>query len=178
MKLQANKKKVIRWSIEFIILIGMIIFFIIINKKIDIENGKKETEGYKYYLDMLEYDETKGEIYIQGWCLKEGVSCSDEISRKNFKVFLAKDGKREEMIEIPVEACQRTDVNKKYGKGEIDYTYCGFKGSAKVDSSIKDSNYRVLFLYDSSVEKYFYTTKYLNKGEYKSEMSQWDYNYK
>ena len=134
------------------------------------------TDGYKYYIDSLLYDEDTNEISIIGWFFIEGLPCPDAASRDNFKVLLAKDGKRDEMLEIPVTPSERLNVTKTYGGGAVDYNYCGFIGSLKVDESIKQNKYRVLFQYDANEEKYYYTICYLENGEFKKEQSQWDLN--
>lgn len=173
MKLDINKK-IIRYVLEGIVLIAILIFFFIVNKNIDEENAKLDTEGYKYYIERLKYNDESGEIVILGWCIKEGIACPDASSRPVFKVWLAKDGNRDEMIEIPVVLYKRTDVTRGYGKESINYDYSGFMGSVKVDASIKESTYRVLFQYDASQEKYFYTTRCLENGEMIIERNQWD----
>ena len=177
MKVKLTKKNIIRWSIELVILIGMIIAFVVINKNIDIENEKIEKEGYKYSVDKLVYHEETGELTTLGWLIKEGVPCSDESSRGNLKMWLAKDGKRDDMLEIQITSYERQDINKKYGKDEIDYSYCGYMGSVTIGKEILQNKYRILFQYDSNVEKYFYTTRYLDKGELKTEYTQLDYKY-
>jgi hypothetical protein len=177
MKLQLTKKNKIRFIIEAAVLLIMIIAFVIINKKISKNNESKEKDGYNYYIDKLAYDDEAGEIVISGWCIKDGIPCPDESSRPNFKILLAKDGNRDNSIEIPVTSYERPDVQKAYGNESIDYTFSGFKGSLKADSSVKENKYRVLIQYDSSVDKYLYTMRYLDKGKLTTEYTQMDYTY-
>lgn len=175
MKVKITKKNIIRWSIELVILLGMVITFIVVNKNIDKENEKKEKDGYKYSVDKLVYNEESGELSTLGWLIKEGVPCEEGVDRNSLKMWLAKDGERDEMIEIPITSYERQDINKRYGKGEIDYSFCGYMGSVTVGNEILQNKYRILFQYDSNIEKYFYTTRYLDKGELKTEYTQWDY---
>ena len=139
-----NKKKLIGYSVKIAIVIIMIVVFFIINDTINQNNAKKETEGYKYSVDKLIYDEDICEVRISGWCIKEGIACSTLDSRKHFKIFLAENGDLDNLIEIPVESYIRQDVAIQFNNGESNYLYSGFNGSVKVDSKITEKKFRVL----------------------------------
>ncbi len=169
MNIKNNKKIHI---IEIGIIITLVIVFVVINVMINRKNNKKETEGYQYCIDSLVYHHENDEVEIAGWCIKEEVDCATTASRQGFKVFLAEDGDIERAIEIPVLACIRKDVTDVYGSDENDYTYCGFYGSVKVDPVVLNKRYQIIIQYDNSVEKYLYTSKYLNKGTATTEIEQ------
>lgn len=170
-----NKKKAIRYSIEAAVIIMMIVTFVIVNDMINERNAKRETEGYQYSVDLLKYYDETGEVEIKGWYIKEGVDCATPESRQRLKVFLAENGDMDKSIEIPVTSVERKDITNRYGEGVNDYTYSGFSGTVKTDATIKDKRYRVVIQNDSSVEKYFYTYKYLNNGVLTTEYEQFDY---
>ncbi len=169
-----DRKKAIILSIKIAVIIILIVTFVIVNEVINERNEKKDTETYLYTVDDLAYDEEKGEVMIWGWCIKEGTEYKTPEDHSRFKVFLAENGKLSKLIEIPVEVKPRNDVTRAFGKDEFDYTYSGFYGTVKVDSDVKEKRYRVVFQYDSSVEKYYYTNRYLNKGVFTKEREQYD----
>ncbi|MBR4341499.1 MAG: hypothetical protein IKP88_02110 [Lachnospiraceae bacterium] len=179
-----NKKKILKITIEVIVIIGIIVGFILINDQLS-QNRKstfefiKDSNEYTYQIEETGYD---GEdFYIKGWFfeLKSVRNTVMEVGNnktcgvvlydmnKNIADETVKSDNRVEGIALNVEKIVRNDIND-YFKCEYDYSNCGFVAKIpKIMVDVENSLYQIILKADEKDNNGIETAIFLDHGTLK-----------
>ena len=178
-----TRKKIIRWTLAFVIIISIFIFTILINEQIDenrVNSFKpiKDNEEHVYQVESLTIDES--EVVIKGWFFElksiRNKLCENVKKTKPDVILYDINTEIEKNIDgsdkmykgkaLNMEWYDRPDINK-YFSCEYDYTHCGFTARIPISEiDLDNKQYQIAFKYQEENPNMWgiLSTTYIDKG--------------